>query len=287
MRPELRQVTPTQEYSFIVRKDIDENMITNWHYHPEIELLFFSKCAGTWMVGDHIGHFQSGDVILIGAHLPHCFRFERKYIKGKETAREAICVKFLREILPGSLLNLPETRSINDLLPKARHGLQLMGETKKKAGQLITLMQNASPGKRLIYLLSILDQIEESKEYAALSSSGFIELADYADHKRLKNIFEYTFRHYNEAITIGKIASLLNMTRQSFCRYFKKKTGKTFIRFLMEVRIGHACKLLVERDLNVSEICYSSGYNNISHFNHQFKMITKKTPLGYKRYYYR
>jgi len=75
------------------------------------------------------------------------------------------------------------------------------------------------------------------------------------------------------------------MTRQSFCRYFKNKTRKTYIQFLMEVRIGHACRLLVEDEKNVKEISYDCGYNNISHFNHQFKLITKKKPLEYKRDY--
>jgi transcriptional regulator GlxA family with amidase domain len=145
------------------------------------------------------------------------------------------------------------------------------------------MMLDLSPAKRMIHLLSILEDIAETKEYVALSSNGFMNSPN--DNERLKLVFEYTNNHYNEKITVHQVATLLNMTRQSFCRYFKSKTKKQYIRFLMEVRIGYACRMLVEEEKNVAEICYSCGYNNISHFNHQFKFITRKNPLQFKRDY--
>lgn len=261
-------------------------MLNNWHYHPEIELIYIKRSAGTWLVGDHIGPFQSGDMLLIGANLPHCFRHEYDHIiKRDEAAGEAICVKFEPGIFGNQFFNMPEAKEIKELLLKCNYGLKLIGKTKNSLSGTLNKMLVATPGKKLVYLLSMLEQIAESKEYIPLSSKGFMQSNPNTDKDRIKLVFEYTFNHYNEKISIDRVAALLNMTRQSFCRYFKNKTKKTYIQFLMEVRIGYACRLLIEDEKNVSEISYEAGYNNISHFNHQFKLITKKKPLEYKRDY--
>lgn len=286
MKPVLRQVTSTPEYSFTVRKDEGENMLNNWHYHPEIEILYIKRSLGTWLIGDHIGHFKSGDIVMIGANLPHCFRHEYEYIiKKEDKAGESICLKFLPEIFGPVFLNLPENKVIKDIITKCGRGLQLKGKIKNKVGSTIEKMLTSSPAKKMTYLLSVLADIAESRDFSMLCSPGFLQTTADADKDRIKLIFEYTFTHYSEKITIEELASLLHMTRQSFCRYFKSKTKKTYVQFLMEVRIGHACKLLVEDEKNVSEISYECGYNNISHFNHQFKMITGKKPLEYKKDY--
>ncbi len=286
MKPVLRQITATPDYSFLIRKDIGEHMVNNWHYHPEIELLYIKKSSGTWLIGDHIGHFQSGDVVMIGANLPHCFRHEQNYIsRNKKKAGESICIKFLPEIFGNPFLNLPETKEIKELLIKCNCGIKLTGKTKEHIAVMIEKMLLYLPGKKMICLLSILEEIAQHKKHFLLSSKGFMQFPADADRERIKIVFDYTFSHYAEKITIEKAASLLNMTRQSFCRYFKSKTKKTYIQFLMEARIGSACRLLVEDEKNVTEISYECGYNNISHFNHQFKFITGKRPLEYKRDY--
>jgi AraC-like DNA-binding protein len=288
MKPALRQITATPQSSFLVRKDTGSAMVNNWHYHPEIELLFIKKSSGTWLIGDHIGHFKNGDMVLIGADLPHCFRHENGYLSRKgATAGETICVKFVPDIFGSQFLNMPETKAIKNLLTKCSCGLQLTGKLKATLSAIIEKMQDAAPGKKLVYLLAVLEEIAESKAYIPLSSTGFMQSAADTGKDKITLIFEYTFTHYNEKITLHQVAALLNMTTPSFCRYFKNKTNKTYIRFLMEVRIGYACRLLAEDEKNVSEVSYECGYNNMSHFNQQFKTITKKTPLEYRRDYLR
>jgi AraC-like DNA-binding protein len=286
VKPILRQITATPEFSFLVRKDVGEDMVNYWHYHPEIEILFIKQSSGTWLIGDHISHFQSGDIVLLGSNLPHCFRHEYDYVtKKNEAAGETICVKFVPGIFGDRFFSMPETKEIAALLSRCSCGLKLSDNIKQKIGALIVKMSEASPGKKLVYLLSVLEEIAACKSYTGLSSKGFIQPSLDKDNERIKLIFEYTFNHYYEKITINEVAALLNMTRQSFCRYFKNKTNKTYIQFLMEVRIGYACRLLLEDEKNVSEISYQCGYNNISNFNQQFKLITKKKPLEYKRDY--
>ncbi|MGC4036690.1 MAG: AraC family transcriptional regulator [Chitinophagaceae bacterium] len=284
MKAVLRQITATPDHSFLIRKDCGESMINDWHYHPEIEFLYIKKSAGTWLIGDHISHFQSGDVILIGPDLPHCFRHEKEYVnKRSKRQGETICIKFLPGIFGDTFFEMPETRAIKSLLSKSNKGLRLTGKPKATIAKMMDKIAEATPGRRLLVLLSMLEEIAETKEYNELSSKGFMQTSADPDKERIKTIFDYTFNHYNEKITIDQLASLMNMTRESFCRYFKSKTKKTYIQFLMEVRIGYACRLLVEDEKNVTEISYECGYNNISHFNHQFKIITKKTPLAYKK----
>lgn len=286
MKAVLRQSISTPEHSFLIRRDIGENMVNNWHYHPEIEILFIKKSSGTWLIGDHIGHFQSGDVVFIGPGLPHCFRHEKEYTSNRARAAGAtICIKFLPDIFGNAFFNLPEAEGIKDLLSKSNCGLQLSGKTKIFISTMIDKITEASPGRKLVHLLSMLQEIAENKEYTTLSSKGFMQTPGVMDKERIKTVFEYTFIHYNEKIAIDDLASLLNMTRESFCRYFKNKTKKTYVQFLMEVRIGSACRLLVEDEKNVASISYECGYNNISHFNHQFKFITGKKPLEYKKDY--
>ena len=281
MKPVLRQMTATPDNSFVVRKDSGESMLNNWHYHAEIEFLYIRKSTGTWLVGDHIGHFQNGDVVMLGPNLPHCFRHEAGAMESGET----ICVKFLPAMMGNHFLELPEAKSIQHIIARSNTGLKLEGRTKELAATMIEEMLEDSPGKKLVHLLWLLQEVADSKEIVPLSSKGFIQSPGNPDEERVKLIFEYTLKNYHQKISLDKVATLLHMTRPSFCRFFKNKTKKTYVQFLMEVRIGYACKLLVEDEKNVAEIGYECGYNNISHFNHQFKTITGKKPLEYKKDY--
>ena len=286
MKPALRHTTTTPEHSFQIKKDIGDSMINNWHYHPEIELLYLKKSSGTWLIGDHIGQYKDGDVVLVGANLPHCFQHEGEYLIKQGTREgEAICIKFTPEIFGDKFLDMPEIKIIKDLLMKCNFGLKLTGNIKNELIETIESMLDASPTKKLIYLLTILEKIAASQEYIQLSSTGFLQPVVDVNKQRIKQIFDHTYKHFNKKITINEVAAILNMTTQSFCRYFKNKTKKTYIKFLMEVRIGYACRLLAEDEKNVAEVCYDSGYNNMSLFNNQFKTITKKTPMEYKMAY--
>jgi AraC-like DNA-binding protein len=284
MKPTLRKVTPSPEYSFTVRKDVSDEMINNWHYHPEFEILYIRKSAGTWLIGDHVGHFQSGNVVLLGSNLPHCYKHEPEFLSRGESAGETVGILFLDRIFGRELLNLPETAAIRSLLEKSTKGLQMTGETQKKCGQLISQMVDMSPAQRLVSLFALLNLMAEGKEYQTLSSGAFTSLID-SDQDKIKVILEYTMEHFHEKISLDEVAALVHNTRYSFCRFFKRKTKKTYVQFLMEVRIGTARRLLVEEEKNVTEICYACGFNNISHFHLHFKKITGMKPLEYRRNY--
>lgn len=284
MKAILKKVTPTTESSFNIHTDVGKEMLSAWHFHPECELLLIQKSSGTCLIGDYIGPFASDEVFLFGANLPHTFIHDNEFMQeGREG--HSVVILFQKEFLGIDFFNLPEIKEIGKLLISANQGLRVLGDTRKKVAKLMKKTLDATPGKKLIALLSSLQLISETKEYEIISSYGFTCTDSLADNKRINTVFEYTLKNYNNKITLEEVAALLKMPKHSFCRYFKSKTNKTYIQFLMEVRIGQACKLLVEEDLNVKEVGYSCGYNNTSNFYHQFKSIMKKNPFEYKRKY--
>ena len=284
MKPTLRKSIPLPTHSFVFRKDMGKNIRTDWHYHPDYELVYVKNSRGIWLVGDYQGPFMSGDVILMGPNLPHSYRHEKRYLTDDtDSPGEVIAILFLKEILGSTFLTLPEAVGINNILKLSERGLRLTGNTKREASITINNILQMSAGRRLIDLLSVLQLIADNSEYEILASTGFTEQATGFDSDRINAVLEYTFAHYHDQITLDDVAAHIHMSRHSFSRFFKKKTKKTFIQFVTEIRISKACRLLIEEDMPIFEICYSCGYNNVSHFNHQFKAIIGKSPQEYKQ----
>ena len=287
MRPTLRKAIPGIGSSFVVRKDIGSHMKNNWHYHAECELLYIKKSYGTWLIGDYVGKFESGDVILLGHGIPHSYRHEDKYIEETNCeAGEAVAALFLPDILGESFLNLPESGEIKKVLQLCGRGLKIKGNTRALLGEIMDQLSEAEKGRKLINLLNMLQIISENHEYDILASNGYLCQTEQLPNERLNQVLQYTYQNFHQVISLEDIAKIVNMGTHSFCRFFKEKTGKTYIQFLVEVRIGQACKLLIEDDLQPGEAGYICGYNSISHFNHQFKLIKNQSPLDFKKSYF-
>lgn len=286
MKPTLRKAIPEVESSFVVRKDVGPKMKNNWHYHSECELLCIKKSKGIWLIGDYKGSFESDDVILLGSGTPHSYRHEDKYIGEEESDQgEALVTLFSPEVFGESFLNLPESKEIKNLLELSKRGLKMKGTVRKTIVKIMEEIQHAEKGRKLINLLNILQLITEKKEYEILATEGYSCTTEKINNDRLSMIIQFTYFNYHKQITIEEIASLVNMSIHSLCRFFKEKTKKTYMQFLMEVRIGQACKLLIDDDMHSAEVGYICGYNSISHFNHQFKIVKNKSPLEFKRSY--
>lgn len=286
MKAILKKATPTPDHSFNIHKDVGEEMLSSWHYHPEIELLLIKRSSGTCLIGDHVGPFKGGDIYLLGSNLPHTFRHERKYMERTDEKRgESIVILFTQEQWGRDFLGLPELKNITRLFEMAKLGLRIKGDTRKRVARIAEEMLISSPSRRLILLLSALEIIAAGYEFEKISSNGSFYEVNNQDKTRINKIFEYTFNNFHKKITIEEVAAVIAMSKHSFCRYFKSKTKKTYLDFLIEVRIGHACRLLIEQDMNVAEISYACGYNNISHFYHQFKAVTQMHPLEYRSHY--
>ncbi|HEV2482459.1 MAG TPA: helix-turn-helix transcriptional regulator [Puia sp.] len=278
MRPQLLKVSSQPGHSFSVRRDLAPDINNKWHFHAEVELLHFKRGDGTQFVGDNISRFRPGDVVLVGANLPHYWRFD-------EGPVDVIVTHFAENCWGGSFLDLPENVRLKALMDKAKRGLQVEGGAKRKIARLVERLPDSEGMPRMILLMEVLHVLAESDRLQPLASMGFRHSVTGAGHERVNSIYDYSLRHFRHAIQLEEIAAVANISPNSFCRFFKSRTGKTYSRFLLELRVGHACKLLIENNFSIKQICFESGFNNFTGFYKYFKLITGKSPLGYQKLY--
>ncbi len=286
MRPILRKVDAGHNYSFSVREDVYPYLYNHWHFHPEAELTLICKGRGIRLVGDSIERFEDSDLVLLGGDLPHLWRNDAVYFQGLPDLQvEAIAVHFHEDFWGTAFLELPELKAIRDLLEKAKRGLRVTGDTKYRISCQMESILKASGTQRIGHLLNMLDQIATSRDYELLSSVGFSKNYDLLNTDKINRIYTYTFNNFQKKITLKDAAATVNISPHSFCRYFRSRTLKTYGQFLLEVRVGYACKLLIENKMSVARIGYACGFNNLSNFNRHFKSLAGTTPLQYAKKY--
>ncbi len=284
MRPQLLIVPKGPNQSFSVRHDIVPYFLNRWHYHIEVELIYIVNGEGTQFIGDHISRFSKGDMLLIGSNLPHYWRCDDNYFRDiPELFAEAKVAHFLQGFMGDEFMRLPENTGISGVLKLAQQGLLIKGPTKEKLKPFLHNMLAATGTKKIILLLEMLTLISNSTDLSLLSSSTFQNNYDKSETERLNDIYNHTMSNFKQKISLEEIASVACLSVNSFCRYFKSQTKKTYSQFLTEIRIGYACKLLIENRLTISKICLESGFNNFSNFNRYFKMVTGQCPLEYKK----
>lgn len=285
MKATLEQVPICTDCSFLVREFNVPYFEAPLHFHPVYELTLITGGEGKRFVGDHIDNFESGDLVLIGSNVPHLYRCDDKYYKNDPLRRaKAIIIQFSDNCLGDNFFNIPEMSRINKLLVQSKRGIQILGTTRKRIVTIMNKIKNTTGVDRLIMLLQILNVLSVSEELKLLGRANIIAYST-RDNERMNRIYEYLLNNFNKSIRLSHVAEVANMSEASFCRFFKKKTRKTFTSFLNEIRIGYASKLLIEDELNVGQICYKSGFENLSNFNRQFKELTSLNPLTYRAYY--
>jgi AraC-like DNA-binding protein len=242
------------------------------------------KSSGQRTVGDHTDNFTDGDLVFLGPNLPHAYQNDAAYYQGNQAlTAEAIVIHFREEFLGKTFFNLPEMIAINQLFNKAKFGLKIGGNTRQQIANMMQEMLTLSGYRRITHLLQILELLSLSDEYQLLVSPGFVEQYIAAGTDPITKVHEYIITNFRKDISLANAAEVANMSIPSFCRSFKACTRKSFSHFLNEVRIGYACKLLLEDKFNISRVCYESGFNNMSNFNLQFKKVTGIPPLKYKK----
>jgi AraC-like DNA-binding protein len=283
MKPQLLKVSAGASSSFSMRQDRIPNVNNRWHYHPEVELIYFKEGQGKQFIGDNINTFQSGDVILVGANLPHYWTFDDKYFNSKLVEPNVFVIHFCDNFWGKDFLNIPENLLLKNILQTAKRGIQVTGETKEYIGNLLEEMINSVGCRKIILLLDALITIANSDKFKLLSSIGFQPNIWESENDRINSIYQYTLANYKRKIQMEEVAAVAFMSPNSFCRFFKSKTRKTYSKFVIEIRVGIACKLLIGNNLSIKQICYESGFNNFPSFHKYFKIITNKTPLNYQK----
>lgn len=279
-KPSFEKVDPSFGSSFSFKSFNHEHLNKNhtfWHYHPEIELVYVNGGSGKRQIGSHVSYYQQGDLILIGANLPHCGFTDSLTDNDRETV-----IQFNPDFLGKNFWEIPEMRNVRVLLERAKNGIVFHGEDKNLIGDKIEALSSLTNYKRLLGLLDILNMLENAKDFTLLNAEGFVLDTELEDNNRINVIFNFVKNEFKRNIALEEIAGVVSMTVPAFCRYFKKTTGKTFVQFVNEYRLVHAAKLLHEKQISITDVCYESGFNNFSHFNKQFKKFTGKSPSLYR-----
>lgn len=287
MKPHFLKVAVKPQNSFSIRHDILPTFRGIWHYHPELELHYVIKGEGVRFIGDNISNFSSGEVLLLGENLPHCWRCKEEYFQQDSGLNvEVIVIHFLPDCLGRYMLNLPEAYLLPKLFEKAKSGMIIGGEAREKLTELMRQAVDATNLDRIIVLLSILKVLAENEDYEHITlSHNEFHQSNESDTIRLNKVCSYTLANYKKEIGLQEIAAIGNLSVTSFCRYFKLMTKKTYSDFLTEIRISHACRFLIEDKLPTEVLCFECGFNNVSNFYRHFKKVTNMTPLEYKRRY--
>jgi AraC-like DNA-binding protein len=230
-----------------------------------------------------LDEFQPGDLVFLGPNIPHTWVVDKEqYTTGKRKL-EMVYVQFYDAALGQEMLALNEFSNAEKALSIATRGLRIEGNTLNEASNLMLQMPYANKFERYILFLELLNVIGKSDEITPLASKEYINKKFQTDNKRIQTIYEYLMENYRGDIDLQKLASLVSLAPGSLCRFFKMQVGKTIFEYLNIIKVEFACKLLMNKELSVADVAFDSGFNNLSHFNKQFREITGITPLKYRQ----
>lgn len=277
--------------ALVIKRSNIYHALNEFHTHPDLELLHITEGKGTLLIGETPMSIQGGELILVGCNVPHLFRFEREGFVDPimrtgliQLPINLLMLHFDPQLFGETFINVPENALIKQLLKKASTGLLIEGAIKEETLAIMNNLLTAQVNERLIQLLILLNKLATHQHKPLTEETGHMDF-NRSDEARLTKIFLLTMQDFNKRIKLKTVAEAIYMAPNAFCNYFKQKTGKTYFEFLLEVRVNHACKRLRETDFSVVMICYDAGFANLSNFNRQFKDITGKTPLVYRREY--
>lgn len=284
MKEFLEEIKSNPEESFYIGIFQDHIEQTAWHYHQEYELSFITEGNGERIVGDSVEEFHPGDLIFIGPRIPHVW-ISQGLVRRQHTGRslESVYLLFNEKVLPPGIRELPEFEQVNKALRYSERGIRISGDTLNRASNLMLQLPYLDRMKRLMMFYEILHIIGSSTSYTFLASEDYVRSKRNTGNKRVNTIHEYLMKNYREEINLDEIASLVAMAPASVCRFFKNYTGETIFGYLNKIKIDYACSLLLNSDLNVVDISYDCGFNNLSHFNKQFRKLIGMTPTQFRK----
>jgi len=257
------------------------------HRHKETQITWIQQGEGTLIAGNNMHYFAAGDIFLLGANLPHLFKSNPEYFLPSTKGVKALTFFFNTEGILATLFELPELKQFKQFLQQHQQGFKVPAANIDKIIQVMTALKKASGPDQLIQFFQLLKCLSGiSEPLLPLSSYGNLPGITENEGIRIGNIYNFIMQHYSEAIALEDVAKAAFMTPESFCRYFKKHTGHTFITFLNEVRINEACKMLTSHQFDsISKIAYKCGFKSITNFNRVFKFVIGNSPRDYMEKY--
>jgi AraC-like DNA-binding protein len=282
MKVTYHQVTPAPQESLRVLELRGPSYHCTWHFHPEYQLGLVLQGAGHRIVGDNIGPLEAGEVSLLGPNLPHAWQFDEPATR-RDRELHCVIVYFKEDFLGADFLKRPEVERIRRLLKRAAVGLQVRGKTRRAAAALLQAMPAHEGFQRVLDLLQLLHLLAGSEELVPICSAGFLPRLPDQGGERLRKVCELIQERLAEPLHRDEVAKAAHFSPGAFSRFFKARTGKTFHEFVTELRIGRACRLLGEHELNVTEVALACGFANVASFNRAFRRAKQVNPTQYRR----
>lgn len=258
----------------------------NWHFHPHYQLFTVFEGSGTRLIGDSVQTFEPGDTVFLGPNVPHLWRSDPEYFQSDSSLHtRGIVLYFQEDFLGKEFFERPEMHPIAQFLKESARGFVYHGNTRKLIRRELRDWLELSDFSRLMRVIELLNELAQSPDARPIASVGYVNTYKVSETERMQKVHNYVLQNYRNEIRLSEIASIAGMSEAAFCRYFKARSNKTFMDFVNEIRIGHTCKLLLEDNLNISQIAFDSGFDTLSNFNRYFKKLTGKTPREYRKDY--
>ena len=278
-----REITPLNTSDcFTLFKRVKHEFSFPLHTHEEFELNFVYKASGAKrIIGDNVEEIDELDLVLVGSNLPH------GWFTHECTSREIyeITIQFHRDLFDEKLLRRNQLSHIRSLLERSSKGIHFSKETTTAFRPRIERLTTKSGFDSVLELMSILHDLSLSRDMRTLSNASFSEGQFNYNSRRIEKAFEFMETHFNKHIALADVAKVVNMPEVSFSRFIKKRTGRTFIESLNEIRLGHASRLLIDTTQTVAEVSFNCGFNNLSYFNRIFRKKNGCTPSDFRQNY--
>ncbi|GAA4302617.1 AraC family transcriptional regulator [Compostibacter hankyongensis] len=271
----------TEDGALLVRRFSADGFRAPYHFHPELELTFIVNGRGKRYVGHSMEDYDRGDLVLLGANLPHCW----KTTPAESNAEAgALVIQFAADFAGADFFSKATAAPVRELLQKSSGGIRFGGRARSVvAVRMKRLAGENSPFRQLIGLLDILDILAGSGEYTLLNPGERPTEQSPADRKRIGAVMAYLVENFRQPVSLGQAAAIAGMTPSAFCKYFKRATRRTFVETVTAYRLNYAAQQLAGTDKPVSAICYESGFGDVSHFNRMFRQRWQCSPLHYRK----
>ncbi|MCK4750803.1 MAG: helix-turn-helix domain-containing protein [Bacteroidales bacterium] len=284
MKELLEQIKLNPDESFYIGIFQDHIDKSHWHYHQEYELSFITEGSGRRIVGDSIEEFHPGDLIFIGPRIPHVWFPEVTHMRQHSgRTLESVYMLFDQDILPKGLTLLPEFNNVRKAVSLSERGIMITGDTLNEVSRIMLQLPYMNSMKRLMFFYEIMDLIGKSDTFSFLASANYVKTKFETTNNRVNRIHEFLMKNYQNEIDLEEVAEIVHMAPASVCRFFKSSTGLTVFEYLNKIKIDYSCQLLLNTDLNIVDISYDCGFNNLSHFNKQFKKFIGNTPTQFRK----
>ena len=284
MRTIINERLPISKSSPLKARFFDyEHFFYPLHFHSEYEIIYIKEGTGTRFLGNSITKFQAGDILLIGSNLPHFMKSDEEYHSGNTDLRvKGTIIQFEKEFMYSAINHYPHFIKIKNLFQESQRGIYFAAANFPKLQDLIEKIPLENGLNQLMLFLEILKEMSETENRQTISTTDFVNETIY-DTARIDKIISYLNKNYTRNISLDEIASFAAMNSSAFCRYFRSKTGKSFKNYILDMRIGYACKLLLMEDISISQLSIQCGFETISHFNKTFKKNTGYVPSQYRK----